>query len=257
MPIALNSLLITELIESCGGVAKLLRRWGDTYGEDDAPSRQTLYNWRDGQWPKTSISIIRFAELLDIDPFCLLIARDASPADVIEDVLQAYQLDTSVEPSLQFISAFFGWNTMWPPKYWEELRRDKPSLTHSFVWHEREFDHDTSVQANYYPAVALTSDPEIIASRPQTFHFAYSGKGALRARWLHFGFVVRFENQVALTHIHGHTGACVTKTSTSPALVETWFGPGSARFRVASRHPFSLVFRGQDDGPDPRVRFPG
>jgi hypothetical protein len=257
MPIALNSSLIAELIESCGGVAKLLLRWGDTYGEDDVPNRQTLYNWRDGRLPKTSISIIRFAELLDVDPFCLLVARDDSPADVIEDVFQSYLHDTSAEPSLQFIAAFFGWTAMWPPKYWEEHRRKKPNLRHSFVWHEREFEHDTSVRANYYPAVALTSDPEIIASRPQTFHFAYSGKGVLGARWLHFGFVVRFEKQVTLTHIHGHTDACVTKTSTSPALVETWFGPGSARFRVASRHPFSLEFRGQDDGPHPKVRFPG
>jgi len=257
MPIALNNPLIAELVESCGGVAKLLRRWGDVYGEEDVPTRQTMSNWRNGRLPKTSLSIIRLAELLDVDPFCLLVARDDSPADVIDHIFQAYQHNTSAEPSLQFIAAFFGGSAMWPPQYWEEHRRKKPELRHSFFWHEREFDHDTAVQANYYATVALTSDPEIVSSRPQTFHFAYSGKSSSRARWFHYGFVVRSKKQVTLTHIRGHTDACTTKTSTSPTLVETWFGPGSARFRVASRHPFSLEFRGQDEGPDQRVQFPG
>lgn len=256
MTIALDSYLVSRLIKSFGGVTKLLRHWEETFGVEEAPNRQTVYNWQDGRLPRTSINLIRLAQLLDVDPFCLLAPRDATTADAISDVLEAYQLDTSAEPGLQFVRAFFGWKRLWPPPYWEELRKKRHGPRQDFEWHEHEFRHNART-INYYPTIALSSHPELISARPQTFHFAYSGRGALKTRWLQYGFVVRHERSATLTHIHGHTDTCHTPDAAAPTLVGTWFGPGPARFRVASQHPFALEAMLRCDEDEDRVCFPG
>ena len=257
MPVAFNATLLTELIEMTGGVIELLRCWEVEFGDADVPDRQSVYNWRAGKLPKTSITVIRLAHLLDVDPFCLFEAKGKAAADVIGEVFEAYQLATSAEPGLQFFQAFFGWKPLWPPPYWEEHRRRKPTLRQNFQWHQQEFVHDITVDTNYDATVAVHSDPAFISARPQTFHFAFSGKGALKARWMQYGFVVRHRNHARLTHIHGHIREAHTEGLNAPTLVATWFGPGPATFRVASLQPFELEFRGKDSGDGERVQFPG
>ena len=259
MGVALDCKIITKILDTIGGVKTLLEEWQNTYGEHDVPDRATVYRWRDGALPKTSINLIRFANLLDVDPFCLLVPNSNSKVDeVIGEVFKSYQLNDAPEPSLQFIADFFGWNQLWPPPYFEEVRKNKPTRRLIYKWHEQEFALDAAKQSNYYALIKLI--PTQPAVRPQTLHFAFGGKSALRRRWLHYGFVVRDGTAVKLTHIHGHghghTGSYEASSATDPTFVETWFGPSSATFRVASRHPFSLEVIDDDVG-KPRVRFPG
>lgn len=256
MSVGLNGDLVTELMDRYGGVTAFQRTWEDTFGMEGTPDRQTFYNWRRGQLPSSSIRLIRLAHLLDVDPLCLLAPLEGTATEVIGDIFHSYQLDLAKESGLQFLSSFFGWKAVWPPKEIQIHSRNRPSQREGFTWHTEEFVHDPTIKAGYYPTIVLTSDVTVITARPQTFHFAYSGKGALRSRWLQYGFVVRHRGDVALMHIHGHIDGCATSSEEAPTLVETWFGPGPAIFRVASRHPFSLAVR--DAGSDEsRVRFPG
>ena len=258
MGVALDDSIITKILDSIGGVKRLLEDWEDAYGEQEVPDRATVYRWRAGELPKSSINLIRFANLLDVDPFCLLVAEPNSKVDeVIGDVFSAYQLNNVPEPSLQFLADFFGWNQLWPPRYFEEPRKSKPSRRHAYTWHEQEFTHDATNKKNYDALIKLISDRSEAGHRPQTFHFAFGGKSALRQRWLHYGFVVRHKRSVRLIHIHGHTDSYDAKSDRDPTFVETWFGPNPATFRVASRHPFTLEADVPRDQTDRAVRFPG
>lgn len=256
MAVGLNSSLVTELIDACDGVTALLRKWENTYGAEGTPDRQTLYNWRDGHLPSSSVRLIRLAHLLDVDPFCLLAPLDGTAAEAIGDIFNTYQVDLAKESGLNFLGSFFGWKASWPPNEFQIHPRNRPSQRQDFTWHTAEFAHDPAIRAGYYPTIELTSDVTTLAGRPQTFHFAYSGKAALRSRWLQYGFVVRHRRDVTLMHIHGYIDKCTTETDAAPTLVETWFGPGPAVFRVVSRHPFSHKV-GEDHDGEQRVRFPG
>jgi len=92
-------------------------------------------------------------------------------------------------------------------------------------------------------------------NQPQVWHFAFKSPLGIFREWRPYGFVEVFEDQISLFHFNGHMQV-VPRPRDGRFIVETYFGEGSADFRVASLHPFTLE---QLEAPDPRlavVRFP-
>ncbi len=252
--VTLNPMLLECLAKTRGGVRGLLDQWQERYGDETLPNKASLYRWiKNGAMPGNSIKLLRLCALLDVDPFCLLIpAKGISSTQAINRLLQAFNQDSWPSPSLQFLTDFFGRQTMWPPPYWADSTN-----RFEYHWHTEDFEHDPKLRAGYYALITLVGTERTQAPRPQTFHFAYRQINQFGDRWLQYGFVVRNKSTVALTHINGQTDHCMLSEIKDPTFVETWFGPGPATFRVASLHPFSIEINQPPQSPPPTVRFLG
>ena len=251
--IALDGVLVKDLVEEIGGVPALLEAWGEAYSGSKSPSSATVYRWLGGEFPGNFANALRLALLLEVDPFCLLRPRRGSPARAINVIFQWVKEQAGTSESSQVLGDMFGWQAEWPAPYWRD--GDKNKL---FNWHVRTFNHDPTIRQGFYKQIGLVSDSVVAATRPQTFHFAYSGAGILNsASWLNYGFVVRDLDDVRLVHMHGHTDRYTAQAEAAPSFVETHFGPGAANFRVASLHPFELVLDDPPRASEMCVRFPG
>ena len=251
VPIALNGPLLEQLVDAKGGVSAILDLWHARYGDESVPDKATIHRWiNTDTLPGTSIKLLRFCALLDVDPFCVFVSVKGSPAHAIDRLLQAFNQRKWNAPSLQFLIDFFGRQSIWPPTHWADQHE-----RFKYTWHAEEFEHDPEVQANFYAMIAISASSDSYALKPQTFHFAYSQKKAFGERWLHYGFVVQHRMSVTLTHINGQTDSYTAESIDDPTCVETWFGQGPAIFRIASMHPFSIDINPSLNQTFPAVRF--
>lgn len=247
MDIKLNGELITSLVDDLGGTMKFLAAWSEHDGDDNL-DKATVHRWMNGQLPKNPERLMRLAGVLDVDPFALLVAEEDAVSEIADGMLEIVQHDHSTPAPLQMLRAFFGRRKDWPP---EALSRDYFGRP----WHVHEFSHDASVRRNFMQTVELTSASDTL--RPQVFHFAYKSTDRFSGRWLQYGFVMRHAEEAVLRHIHGYTERMTVKESGAPLRVSTWFGPGSAIFRVASLQAFQLAAPAKQFAREECVEFPG
>ena len=71
--------------------------------------------------------------------------------------------------------------------------------------------------------------------------------------WRPYGFVLREGGRIALFQVRGATAFSEIRPDAGAFVVETWFGPGAADFRVASLHAFDLALDAESSLPS--VRF--
>lgn len=95
----------------------------------------------------------------------------------------------------------------------------------------------------------------VVAVAPQAFHFAFRQPGWFADRWLDYGFVVRTGREVRLLHINGKSESYKTRSLEEPTYVETFFGPSTVEFCIASLHPFTHCVDPVETCSDSRVRF--
>lgn len=234
-----------------GGTSEIQDRWARSPGLSHSsdfvvPHRSTIHRWSTGQVPRTATDLLLLCSVLDIDPLCLLTLPQTDPDSAIERLMSAYVHGSWQPPALEFLSEFLGRRAMWPPH----------SLSRQFFgrdWFIAELGHDASKAANFYATFRISA----VGEGPFVYHFAFRHPNLFARRWLQFGFVVRHGAAVKLRHINGYVDTCEAPRSNSPTLVQTWFGPGSACFRVACIHPFTLEFDSPSTVEKRTVRFPG
>ncbi|QDZ00113.1 hypothetical protein FQ775_06805 [Nitratireductor mangrovi] len=214
-----------------------------------SPDNATVYRWIQGQLPRKK-SFMRLCAVLDVDPLALLTARDGDMDRAIEHLLSSFQLEHWHNPALSFLKDFFGRQKSWPPAAFARQWYGRD-------WIEQDFEHEASSKRNYYATVEIAGCGPVFSERPQICHFAFRIPGFFRNRWLEFGIVERHGRQVRLFHINGHVDSYVAEDPSDPSLVEMWFGPGPAVFRVASLHAFSSRVTGESRPDQVKVRFPG
>ena len=234
-----------------GGIAELQDRW--TYlptrvdSPDSAvPHRSTMHRWMTGQVPRTADDLLQLCGVLDIDPLCLLTLPEANPDLAIEKLMSAYVHGRWQPPALEFLTEFLGRRAAWPPQ----------GLARRFFgrdWYTAELEHDPARAANFYATFRISAAGE----GPFVYHVAFRHTHLFARRWLQYGFVVRHGSSVRLRHINGHVDTCETPSAASPTLVQTWFGPGSVYFKVASLHPFELTLNPLGPVEGKVVTFPG
>lgn len=251
-PVLLRA-LIAERVP--GGIAEMQDRWMQSPSQAEAPDeevphRSTMHRWLKGQVPRTSNDLLRLCGVLDIDPLCLLTLPETDPDLAIEKLMSAYVHGRWQPPALEFLTDFLGSRAIWPPR----------ALARRFFgrdWNTVELEHDASRAANFYGTFRITATVERASEGPFVYHVAFRHSRLFARRWLQYGFVVRHGRSIRLRHINGHVDSCEVAGATSPTLVQTWFGPGSVCFRVASLHPFSLALDPPGAAVDQFVRFPG
>lgn len=245
---ALLRMLIAKRLP--GGIAELQDRWVQSPAQVDrdaaVPHRSTMHRWSTGKVPRTSDDLLRLCGVLDIDPLCLLTLPQADPDLAIEKLMSAYVHGRWQPPALEFLAEFLGRRSAWPPQ----------GLARRYFgrdWYTAELEHDPARAANFYATFRIAAAGE----GPFVYHVAFRHSRLFARRWLQYGFVVRHGLAVRLRHINGHVDTYEAPSLASATLVQTWFGPGSVCFRVASLHPFALTL----DPPGPvegeAVRFPG
>lgn len=238
-----------------GGIAELQDRWMQLPSQADAPDtvvphRSTMHRWLTGQVPRTANDLLRLCGVLDIDPLCLLTLPQVDPELAIERLMSAYVHGRWQPPALEFLTDFLGRRAIWPPQ----------GLAHRYFgrdWYTGELEHDASCAANFYATFRISAAGEQSCEGPFVYHVAFRHSRLFARRWLQYGFVVRHGRGVRLRHINGHVDAGEVPSAASPTLVQTWFGPGSVLFKVASLHPFTLALDPPGSVEGEAVRFPG
>lgn len=249
MPLRMNSELLRELVRAIGGAQALIDAWTQSAPDpDETLDKATVSRWLNGRsLPKDSSKFLRLAALLDVDPFSLLAPESDRPGLAVDRIINLIRSRTMIPAAFSFMHDFFGRRKDWPP----ELE------TPSRPWVIRGFVHDPQRQTNVYAKVLLKSESDLIASRPQAFHFAFRHPTYFGGYWLQYGTVFRWRGEATLWHINGHSERISIESLTDPTPARTWFGPGPAIFRVASLHPFELeVTIDQSDG-SRALTFPG
>jgi hypothetical protein len=251
MRVGLDGELLKQLIKARSGVGAFLGQWNSlSLKADDHPDNSTVYRWIKGESvPKNGDLFLRLAGFLDVDPFALVAVPDGDILAAADELLRIVQHSSTAPSWLQFVHGFFGRQINWPPE-------DLASMYFNRPWHVAEFRHDATARTNFYPTVVLCQAVKAPEGRPQVFHFAYRHPTLFHARWLQYGLVRVHGRSVALHHISGYIDRLHRSGPDEPIRVETWFGPGSALFRVASLHPFSHSIDDSGDGSAKALRFP-
>lgn len=239
-----------RLLATGRGVVDVARDWP----VEDAPHRTTLYRWLQSQTlPRSQRHLLGLAGALDVDPFALWAVTAPTFERVVARVTRVLWSKewARIHPALSFLEFFVGPLAEWP------VERIAQEYFHR-SWKCREFKHDasSSTQAHYVQVVLQPAESDAFWD-PHVFHFAWRDSRAPTTGWRPYGFVEvsRSDAQVRLFHFSGWTQSVGLKADVVAVVVETFFGPRSAAFRVASLHEFRLHIPSAPPSDIPRVRF--
>ena len=243
-----QDLIISRLRGSGRSIAAIAASWPN----EAAPHRSTLLRWlKSPVLPRSARQLLGLAGALDLDPFALW----AFAPDTF-DILCARVIRASrsrrwamLHPALSFLADFIGPVDTWPhPEIAEEYYHRS--------WCTADFEHTAGRQRNFYAALAIRPPPKNQFADPQVWHFAWRDAAVRGAAWRPYGFVEVLGSVVRLFNFSGLVDIVERPREAGPLFVETWFGEGAAKFRVASLHKFTLRVQSRKIPPAaPRVRF--
>ena len=239
-----HSLVRRLLREKFRGPSDLIERWPEN---SSPPDRTTLWRWLKGKPLGSAEKMLGLAVALDVDPFALIQTTKRDFALLCNRLAQSISKsgDDPLGPEQKWILDFIAPRKDWPPDLPKYFRRE---------WSIAPFQHNADKGRNYYQKLAITAAPRKCAE-PQIWHFAFRDPAAILPVWNPYGVLERTADHISLYHIRGHSASVAIPSDTVTFLVETWFGPRPAQFRVASLHPFILTLREIANG-TPCVRFP-
>lgn len=254
--LSLDGHLLRSLIASRlpGRLPELQRRWWaydhPDQNENKPPHRGTIHRWTQGQLPRTKEDLMRLCGVLDVDPVSLLKLPEGDPEATMERLATNFLHGRWDPPSLELLNGFLGRRRVWPPPELAQRYFGRP-------WWTQELAHDAEVRTNYYATLRIAASGQKNSEGPFVYHIGFRHPTLFGKRWLQYGVVLRHGKRVSLRHINGYTDACNVCDTTAPTLVETWFGPNPAIFRVASLHAFALEQVAPGTAQGAQVRFPG
>lgn len=244
--VRLNGELLRAIIESRlpAGIPDLLAQWD----QNASLHRSTVYRWIKGSLPQSTDDMLRLCSILDVDPFALVTPTGSDFTVSAHSLIYAYQND-HWKPALAFMKYFLGRRQDWPP-------RDLVRTHFGRDWHVTDITHEASAEVNLFATFEIQRGSEQNESHPHVCHFAYRNPISFGGRWLHYGFIQQYDEEVKLVHINGQFASYRKASASEPALVQTYFGPSPAEFRIASLHPFQVTRCTTPEQAMPSVRFP-
>jgi hypothetical protein len=238
MRVPINKDLVTSLIQArFGSVDELQIEWEHRIDSriqkiGRSRDRATIYRWLTHGLPTKQDEVYGFAAAIGVDPIILL---------DFDEILQGKferekHLFMKNIPQRAILAPF--WSMYRPASIWPVER-----LTIDYFdsnWVVREFNHDPRLRSNYYAAVYLHDRKDAGPAIPVAYHFAYRRIGARDNLWRPYGVVIGFDSNVILVAESGYQQKIFDHRSKLCVVVETFFGPGPASFRVASMNNFDL-----------------
>jgi hypothetical protein len=195
------------------------------------PHRSTILRWFSGDTlPRTEENLLSLAAALDLDPFALWHLAPATFPAFCARIFEAASSGNwnRIMSGLAFVGQFVLPSKNWPPI---RLVRDY----YGKEWVLAEFSFPAMNHRDYFESLLIV--PRAPTAGDQVWHFAW--RPALDAPWRPYGFVRLFGTDLRLFSFTGLSAQAILSEPSS-FCVETWIGPGSAHFRVASIHDFSL-----------------
>jgi len=228
--------LVRRLLSENGGVAGVIAKWPF----DPAPNRSAFSRWLDGKTvPKSAHQLLSLSAALDVDPFALW-APDLEKFDrVVTQVTHALRKHQwgKLYAALAFIEQFNGPIREWPPERLANTYYRRPWFTH-------DFQHaNVETLGGRYETIRLQPAVHRDFHDPQMFHFAWRDGGRPVSDWRPYGIVevCRGNSAIRLLNYNGLIHEVYLAKGHLTVAVETFFGPRSADFRIASLHPFRVV----------------
>lgn len=194
--------------------------------------RGTVYRWLNQGLPSQADDVFGFAAVLDVDPVALLNVDQRYVHEQFGRERRWFRLN---RPRATYLTP------LWPIYAADEGWPNQP-LAEAFYgrrWHVADFAHDPAIAANVYAAIILQDRIDHGLAFPKTYHIAYRRFGVSDRMWRPFGTVVGFESEMMLLS-EGGSYQSIERESPE-TVVETYFGPGPAEFRIVSLHEFQLT----------------
>jgi hypothetical protein len=217
-----------------------------------APDRTTLWRWLNGRSQVPPALVLALAGAFELDPCALFEITPKAYAALCRALVRnigtnhAYPLTQD----LQWLASFVVPSEHWPCN-------DISSQYFKRSWTVQSFRHTAKNARNFFQKLLVAAPPRT-CGEPQVWHFAFRDQTPNSLLWIPYGFVERTAEKIALFHYHarGHSVNLRIPLDATTFVVETWFGPGPADFRVASLHEFKLALSDKADPTTPCVRFP-
>jgi len=216
------------------------------------PNRVTVWRWLNGKSQVAPGLVMPIAGAFDLDPCALFEITPRAYESLCRALVRS--IDTNhthpVKRELQWLASFVVPREDWPCN-------DIPSRYFKKPWTVHGFRHTAKHARNFFQKLSVTAPPRA-CGEPQVWHFAFRDQTSSSSLWIPYGFVERTSQKIELFHYHarGHSVTVKIEPDACTFVVETWFGPGPAEFRVASLHEFKLVLSALADPTTPCVRFP-
>lgn len=238
MATPMNGAWVRELIaRRHGSVDALVAAWEArvTRGEQRSGSsrdRSTLHRWLKQGIPTTSgDDLFGLAAALDVDPIVLVDLSDAALDEHFVAERRLFQMGSPVRTPLSPLRAIFFPGPEWP------ARRIAGDF-YGRDWCVHPLASDVTTEVNVYAALVLTTPPDVM---PRAYHFAYRRRAARDRMWRPFGTVVVDAGTAVLVSESGDRQERPAGQRAGETIVETYFGPETSEFRVASLHDFTLA----------------
>lgn len=216
------------------------------------PNRATVWRWLNGKSPVAPGFVLALAGAFDLDPCALFEITPKAYASLCRALVRSIGTNHAypLTHDLQWLASFVVPREDWPCN-------DIPSQYFKRRWTIHSFRHTAKQAKNYFQKLSVTAPPRT-CGEPQVWHFAFRDQTPNSLLWIPYGFVERTTQTIGLFHYHarGHSTRVQIPPDTNTFVVETWFGPGPAEFRVASLHDFKLTLSEQADPMTPCLRFP-
>lgn len=216
-----------------------------------APDRVTIWRWLDRKEVNPD-RIFELAGAFDLDPLALFEITPKSYTFLCLRLVKSIggNHEDALTHDLEWLASFVLPREDWPCSDLASRYFKRPWKVHSFL-------HTAENARNFFQKLSVTAPPRAWGE-PQVWHFAFRDLAPNSLLWIPYGFVERRGGKVALFHYHarGHSAKVGIAPDASTFLVETWFGPSPAEFRVASLHDFKLALCREADPEAPSVRFP-
>lgn len=237
--ISLNADLVRALIEQrFGSIAGLAVEWEErvaasTQRVGKPRDRASIYRWLKIGLPSHRDDVLGFAAALDVDPVALLDIDATAIERHFAKERWLFQLRSVHRSPLAPLWAIYAPGPAWPN---EEIVRNYYGRS----WHTEGCVHDPQKIANVYAAVHLGAREVDTTLLPQAYHFAYRRSGARDGIWRPYGTVIVCRDTARLISESGDYQRITQDEEMNRVVVETYFGPGPAEFRIASLHDFAI-----------------
>lgn len=237
MSIPVNKPLVEQLIkDQYGTVDDLLVEWeyrcalNKKFAKPREASR--VYKYSKGELPKKEDTLFSYCALLNADPIAIV---DTSQEFVAKHYWKErlHFFSSEKKTLLAPFRPLFLPGQQWPDNSIVETYYDR-------TWHTEEFLFAADTMAHGYAAVYITPQDELPLNHPRVFHFAYQVKGAPDQLWRPYGITIGYHDRVRLIHERGVWQEIAKPEHSKDVIAETFFGPDSCWFRVASLHPFEI-----------------
>lgn len=231
--------LVRSLIKRrFGSVDGLAAEWEErlsrgTQAAGRARDRSTIYRWLERGLPSNKDDLFGFAAVLDVDPVALLDIDGGAIAERLPKERRWFQTGLAHLSALSPL-----WPIYTPGPHWPST--DIAQHYYGRPWRTEHFTHDATKHTNIYAAVHLTAEGDVEPYLPRTYHFAYRRLGATDQMWRPYGTVMGYDGDSQLISESGDYQVVADEQSPKTVVVETYFGPGAAEFRVASLNAFCI-----------------